>query len=275
MAWGKILANCAQHFLGYESSIQLGKTWGMLFNAEKSEHLSITGNAQNSNSCRIDMETTKIPKVTTHKHLGITVNSTLSCQITSKACTLINCAGKIGMLKRLKRKLHPSAFKRIYTGAIRPKMEYACTVWSGRPTSKLVDLQRTFCRRHNIQLPSLQKRFDYFTLALFFKVRIHQAPNSLYKLLPPPSSSSGYTFRKISYPVTAVNRSSTQKVSCHELSFYGMRCWLSFKQWNQSIALKLLWETISNSSDSSNSCHFFSPSFLTLHARCCAALPWT
>ena len=114
-------------------------------------------------------------------------------------------------LKRLKRKLHPSAFKRIYTGAIRPKMEYACTVWSGGPTSKLVDLQRTFCRRHNIQLPSLQKRFDYLTLALFFKVRIHQAPNSLYKLLPPPSSSSGYTFRKISYPVPAVNRSSTLK----------------------------------------------------------------
>ena len=105
----------------------------------------------------------------------------------------LNCAGKIGMLKRLKWKLHPSAFKRIYTGAIRPKMEYACTVWSGRPTSKLVDLQRTFCRRHNIQLPSLQKRFDYFTIALFFKVRIHQAPNSLYKLLPPPSSFSGYT----------------------------------------------------------------------------------
>ena len=115
------------------------------------------------------------------------------------------------MLKRLKRKLHPSAFKRIYTGAIRPKMEYACTVWSGGPTSKLLDLQRTFCRRHNIQLPSLQKRFDYFTLALFFKVRLHQAPNSLYKLLPPPSSSSGYTFRKISYPVPAVNRSSTLK----------------------------------------------------------------
>ena len=54
-------------------------------------------------------------------------------------------------------------------------------------------------------------KFDYFTLALFFKVRLHKAPNSLYKLLPPPSSSSGYTFRKISYPVPAVNRSSTLK----------------------------------------------------------------
>ena len=201
---------CSTLSLDMKAASNWPKTWGMLFNAEKSEHLSITGNAQNSNSYRIDMESTKIPKVTTHKHLGIIVNSTLSWSDHIKS-VYINWARKIGMLKRLKRKLHPSAFKRIYTGAIRPKMEYACTVWSGGSTSKLLDLQRTFCRRHNIQLPSLQKRFDYFTLALFFKVRLHQAPNSLYKLLPPPSSSSGYTFRKISYPVPAVNRSSTLK----------------------------------------------------------------
>ena len=71
------------------------------------------------------METTKIPKVTTHKHLGITLNSTLSWSDHIKS-VYINCARKIGMLKRLKRKLYPSVFKRIYTGAIRPKMEYAC-----------------------------------------------------------------------------------------------------------------------------------------------------
>ena len=93
----------------------------------------------------------------------------------------------------------------------RSPANYAYTVWSGGPTPKLEDLQRTFCRRHNIQLPSLQKRFDHFTLALFFKVRIHQAPNSLYILFPPPSSSPGYTFQKISYPIPAVSRSSTLK----------------------------------------------------------------
>ena len=60
-------------------------------------------------------------------------------------------------------------------GGIRPKMEYACTVWSGGPTSKLVDLQRTFCRRHNIQLPSSQKRFDCFTLAFFFKGSVERS----------------------------------------------------------------------------------------------------
>ena len=154
------------------------KTWAMLFNTEKSEHLSITGNAQNSNSYRTDMESTKIPKVTTHKHLRITVNSTLSWSDHIKS-VYINCARKIGMLKRLKRKLHPSAFKRIYTGAIRTKMEYACTVWSGGPTSKLVDLQRTFCRRHNIQLPSLQKTVRLFDTCIIFQSTHTPSPKFL------------------------------------------------------------------------------------------------
>ena len=66
------------------------------------------------------MKATKIPKVTTHKHLRITVNSTLSWPDHISMYT--NCARKIGMLKRLKRKLHPSAFKQIYTGTIRPKI---------------------------------------------------------------------------------------------------------------------------------------------------------
>ena len=188
------LSNWHNPDLDLKAASNWAKTWGMLFNAVKSDHLSITGNAQNSNSCRIDMETTKIPKVTTHKHLGITVNSTLSWSDHIKSVHITgNCARKIGMLKRLKRNLscifqHSNESTR---EQFRPKMEYACTVWSGGPTSKLVDLQRTFCRRQSIQLPSLQKWFDYFTLALFFKVRIPQAAISLYKLLPPPSSSSG------------------------------------------------------------------------------------
>ena len=169
---------CSTLSLDIKAASNWAKTWAMLFNAEKSEQLSITGKAQNSTSGRKDMETTKLPKLTTRKHLGISVNSTLSWTGHIKS-VYISCARKIGMLKRLKRKLHPSAFKRIYRGAIRPKMEHACTEWSGRPTSKLVDLQRIFCRHHNIQLPSLQKkRFDHVALTLFFKVRLHQATNS-------------------------------------------------------------------------------------------------
>ena len=75
---------CSTLSLDMKAASNWAKTWGMLFNAEKSEHLSITGNAQNSNPCRIDVETTKIPKVITHKHLGITVNNTLSWAATTR-----------------------------------------------------------------------------------------------------------------------------------------------------------------------------------------------
>ena len=71
----------------------------------------------------------------------------------------------------LEKKLDPSVIKRIYTGAIRPKMEYACAIWSGGTTTKLIELLKTFCRRHNIDLPPLQQIFLYFTLILLNRRR--------------------------------------------------------------------------------------------------------
>ena len=52
------------------------QSWGMLFNAEKSEHLSISSNGR-PDSNEITMGNTKIPKVSSHKHLGVTVQNTL------------------------------------------------------------------------------------------------------------------------------------------------------------------------------------------------------
>ena len=94
-------------------------------------------------------------------------------------------------------------------GAIRPRLEYACPVWSGGNTSKLVKLQELFCCRHQIVLPQLQQRFDYHTLVLFFKIKSNLAPPYLTKLLPQLSSHCGYNFRKNLYPVPAVKKSST------------------------------------------------------------------
>ena len=86
---------------------------------------------------------------------------------------------------------------------------YACPVWSGGNTSKLVKLQELFCCRHQIVLPQLQQRFDYHTLVLFFKIKSNLAPPYLTELLPQLSSHCGYNFRKNLYPVPAVKKSST------------------------------------------------------------------
>ena len=107
-----------------------------------------------------------------------------------------DCARKIGILRRQQRKLRSTALRKIFIGAIRPRLEYACPVWSGGNTSKLVKLQELFCRRHQIVLPQLQQRFDYHTLVLFFKIKSNLAPPYLTELLPQPSSHCGYNFRK-------------------------------------------------------------------------------
>ena len=77
------------------------------------------------------------------------------------------------------------------------------------PTAKLKKMQRSFCRSHGVSLPPLQTRFDYFTLMLFYKIRMCLSPQSLQHTLPNPSSHSGYQFRKMSYPVPKVKKSST------------------------------------------------------------------
>ena len=143
-----------------------------------------------------------------HKHLGVHINSRLSWQDHINH-VYTDCARKIGILRRLQRKIKPAALRRIYIGAIRPRLEYACPVWSGGNTGKLIKLQELFCRRHQIVLPPLQRRFEYHTLVLFFKIKSNLAPRYLTALLPPPSSNCGYNFRKNLYPVPTLKKSST------------------------------------------------------------------
>ena len=98
-----------------------------------------------------------IPRVTTHKHLGVHINSRLSWQDHIDH-VYTDCARKIGILRRLQRKLRSRALRKIFIGAIRPRLEYACPVWSRGNTSKLFKLQELCCCRHQIVLPQLQQR---------------------------------------------------------------------------------------------------------------------
>ena len=51
--------------------------WGMLLNAEKSEHLTISTRKSDITSPHVTMNGTQIPQVTSHKHLGVNFNNTL------------------------------------------------------------------------------------------------------------------------------------------------------------------------------------------------------
>ena len=148
-------------------------------------------------------------------------------------------ARRIGMIRRLRRKLHPVVLKRIYLGAALPKLEYACPVWCGGPTQKLIKMHANFCRRNGTALPSLQTRFDYHTLVMFYKIHTKQAPSYLTSLLPPLSSRSGYTFRKVSYRFQTVSRTSTLNwVAYLEQLLCGMPYLLMFNKQAQSMLLR-------------------------------------
>ena len=176
--------------------------------AEKSEHFAISTRKSDITSPHVTMNGTQIPQVTSHKHLGVNFNNTLSWQ-QHVDNVYTSCAQRIGMIRRLRRKLHPVVRKRVYLGAVLPKLEYACPVWCGGPTQKLIKMHANFCRRNGTALPSLQTRFDYHTLVMFYKIHTKQEPSYLTSFLPPLSSRSGYTFRKLSYRFPTVSRTST------------------------------------------------------------------
>ena len=148
------------------------------------------------------------PQVDHHKHLGIHFNKSLTW-IDHVNEVFSSCARRIGMLRRLRRILPNAAIRRIYIASIRPILEYTCPVWCGDPIAKLVKLQESFCRRHQVTLPPLKKLFDYHTLILFYKIKSNLAPAYLTELLPSPSHNSGHTFRKELYPVPLVKKSSS------------------------------------------------------------------
>ena len=200
-----VTSTCSALSLDLAAASSWAKTWGMLYNAEKSEHLPINTNGRGN----VDMDGTIIPQVTAHKHLGVMLNQKLTWN-NHIDNLYTSCARRVGILRRLRNKLQPPVFKKIFIGSIRPKLEYACAVWSGGPITKLIRLQEAFCHRHKVHLPPLQKRFQFHSLVLLFKMRQKLSPRYLSSLLPETTSTSSmYNLRKSSYPVPVVNKKST------------------------------------------------------------------
>ena len=79
-------------------------TWGMLFNAEKSEHLAISnGNKEqlsSPSSARLKMVDAELPVVERHRHLSLIINKALSWGDHIDE-VIISCGRKFGMLIRL------------------------------------------------------------------------------------------------------------------------------------------------------------------------------
>ena len=177
--------NLLSNLIGFSCSFIMGKDMGMLYIAEKSEHLPINTNGRGN----VDMDGTIIPQVTAHRHQGVMLNQKITWN--NHIDNLhTSCAGRVGILRRLRNKLQSQVFKKIFIGSIRPKLEYACAVWSGGPITKLIRLQEAFCHRHKVHIPPLQKRFQFHSLVWLFKMRQKLSPRYLSSLLPETMSTS-------------------------------------------------------------------------------------
>ena len=120
--------------------------WGMLFNAEKSEHLAISTRKFDITSPHVTMNGTQIPQVTSHKHLGVNFYNTLSWQQhVDKVYT--SCARRIGMIRRLRRlEAAPGCSEANLLGSSTAKIgvHMPSVVWWTNTEAKLLRCMQTF-----------------------------------------------------------------------------------------------------------------------------------
>ena len=71
-----------------------------------------------------------VPQVSDHRHLGVTFSETLSWM--RHTDNIVHAAStKIGLLRRLRKRLSPLIIRQLYLTCIRPSLEYANVAWCG------------------------------------------------------------------------------------------------------------------------------------------------
>ena len=87
----------------------------------------------------------QLTRVTSHKHLGVTLNDTMTWNNhIETVCKKAN--KKVGLLKRLSRTLPRQVKEVVYSSLIRPVLEYAAVVYDGCP-KRLSDMLETVQRQ--------------------------------------------------------------------------------------------------------------------------------
>lgn len=136
----------------------------MKLNAEKSVFMKIT-KKKNSLSFSYELPERPLCEVSCYKYLGVTITNNLSWnQHVSNVCA--SSFRKLCLLRH-KLKLAPPSVKLLaYTSIIRPKLEYACSVWDPH-------------KQKNIQaLEMIQRKAVRF---IYSKYRLSDSPTTLMK----------------------------------------------------------------------------------------------
>ena len=121
-----VTSTCSALSLDLAAASSWAKTWGMLYNAEKSEHLPINTNGRGN----VDMDGTIIPQVTAHRHLGVMLNQKLTWN-NHIDNLYTSCARRVGILRRLRNKLQSQVFKKNFHWFHSPEagVRMCCVEW--------------------------------------------------------------------------------------------------------------------------------------------------
>ena len=89
----------------------------------------------------VHIEDAVLPQMSSHRHLGLVLNESLSWSSHVDAVVL-KASQQLGLLFRLRSQLPRLVLRDLYTIGIRPVLEYALVVWAGLSKSDHCRLER-------------------------------------------------------------------------------------------------------------------------------------
>ena len=176
------------------SDLQSISEWGtrnlVKFNTSKTQLLTISLSNTPSNY-PIIFEDSEIPPLNSVNILGLQISSSLSwrdhiVQIAKSA------SKKLGVLFRCKQYFNSAQLFKLYTGFIRPCLEYCSHIWGSSPYTSLLDRVESKAIRL-ISDPSLTSTLDPLSLrrkvaslSLFYRYYFGHCSDELAACIPPP-----------------------------------------------------------------------------------------
>jgi hypothetical protein len=214
--------------------------WMVTFNAAKTVYLQISRKNNPAPKPILRLNGAIINEVQTHKHLGLTFNTTLTW--TDHINQLVKKAARcIGLLKRISRDVPRQCIETLYKSMIRPIMEYADIIYDGSSDTclkRLEDTQRqaalacTSAYKHTRHVNLLDElgwsplatRRKHHRMNVMFKIQHGLVPPYLRNLCPPLTQNrTDYNLR------TGMNITTPiQKTTTYQKSFFPQ----SIKDWN-------------------------------------------
>jgi hypothetical protein len=203
---------------------QWANKWKVDFSPPKTEEVIITRKRVPMDHAQIFLDTEPIKTVLNHKHLGLTLSHDLTWGV--HIDEIIDKANRrLGIMRSLKYKVDQLSLERIYTGFVRPLLEYGDIVWDhpGELTAKLEAVQLNAARivvgataRCSTQglydetaWEPLANRREFHRLVLMFKIVNGKAPKYLCDLVPNlVQDRTGYMLRNrgnIDEPLARLN----------------------------------------------------------------------